>query len=145
MAIGKVDSYAAEQRAILRRLDERWRLSGVSITPVAWPNASYEPEEVAYIEPRITRQDAFNAAFSANDKWIRHPGLLTINVYVPLGEGDADVYDLADRAVAIFRNVRIDSITFRAPAVRDLGPEGPWYRVQVDCPYWRDSLHEHAE
>lgn len=132
-----VTTYAGEQQAIMGRLDDNWS----SLTPVAWPNAAYAPTGVAYIEPIVNRQEAFNADINPDARRIRHPGMLTVNVRVPINEGDGAALAKADLLVLIFRNVKFDGITFKAVTVRDIGPEGPWYRVQVDCPYWRDSIH----
>jgi hypothetical protein len=137
-------STRAEQTAITSRFDAGWRVNGTLRTPVSWPNAQFTPpDNAAWCELRVNRQGAFNAAFTATDKLIRHPGLVTVDIRVPINQGDRAALDLADVAAGIFRNVTTDGITFRAPTVRDFGADGPWYRVQVDCPYWRDSIHTH--
>lgn len=128
-------SYSAEQLAILNRLGDNW-----TRTPIRWPNIASAPTEESHVEPVVNRAEAFNASVSAASKLVRHPGLLTLNIRVPLGGGDVVALDYADELAALFRNVTVDSITFRAPTVRDLGPEGAWYRVQVDCPFYRDSI-----
>lgn len=131
-------SYATEQQAILTRIQDNW----TEEVDVAWPNTQFDPAGAAHLEPIVNRQDAFNADLTPSpNRRVRHPGLLTLNVRVPLGTGDGEALRLADVAAALFRNVSFDGITFRAPTVRDIGEEGPWYRVQVDCPFYRDSLH----
>lgn len=129
-------SYDTEAEAILGRLNTNWS----DATDIAWPNAGYEPTGSEYIEPVINTQEAFNADI-ATSRRIRHPGLLTVNVRTPLGNGHGRALRLADDVVAIFRNVTVSGITFRAPTVRPIGREDAFYRVQVDCPYWRDSIH----
>jgi hypothetical protein len=135
-------TYRTEQDAILGRLQSNW-----STTPIAWPWELYEPTGVAFIAPRVVRQEAFNTAYSAASKRIRHPGLLTIDVRTPLKDsngnpsGGSTALGYADTLAGVFRNVSFDGITFRAPTVRPFGVDGPWYRVQVDCPFWRDSTH----
>lgn len=140
-------SYTDEQKAIMGRLETGWGTT----TPIAWPNAIYPPpadhaaspdkyDDAAYIEPRVARQPAFNTDLGT-DRRVRHPGLLTINVRTRLGEGDKEAMELADKAAALFRNVTFSGITFRAPTVRDFGRDDGMYLVQVDCPFWRDSIH----
>lgn len=136
--------YATEQQAIMTRLESQW----AERTPIAWPNSEYPPkgtansayDGVTYIEPIVNRQDAFNADISTTRR-VRHPGLLTVNVRVAPNTGDETALEYGDLIAAIYRNVTFSGITFRAPTVRDIGREGPWYRVQVDCPFWRDSIH----
>jgi hypothetical protein len=135
-------SYRTEHAAILSRLAGAW-----STTPIVWPWEGAEATGSAYIEPRIANQEAFNVSYSAAAKDVRHPGLLTIDVRTPLKDasgnplGDGLAIGYADTLAALFRNVSFDRITFRAPTVRSFGVDGPWYRVQVDCPFWRDSTH----
>ena len=131
-----VQSYAEETAAILDWLDGRW-----AEHPIAKPNTRFEPPARApYVEVRINRQTAFNAAIGSAIR-VRHPGLLTLVVRVPVNSGDGLAIDIADDLASVFRNVRIDgSIQFRAPTVRDFGPSEGWYVVHVDCPFYRNSV-----
>lgn len=137
-----------ETAEIFGLLEEQW-----ITTPIAWPNAPYPPRDdyeanpddydgEPYVEPVINRDEAFNADIATSPR-IRHPGMLTLNVRVPLNEGDGRALEYADDLAEIFRNETIvgTGIQFRAPTIRPVGREGTWYRVQVDCPYWRDSIH----
>lgn len=132
-------SVQAEQAAIMARIKANW-----TTTPVAWPNAKYEPVQgTSYIQPVVNRFDAFNTDMGPT-KTVRHPGLLTFNVRTPLNRGDGAAFTLADSLAALFRNVAFEGLHFRAPTIRDgkPDPEHPgWFRAQVDCPYWRDSVH----
>jgi hypothetical protein len=130
-------TYRIETQEILSRLNTLWN----NALPVAWPNAAFDPAGAAYIEPIITRQEAFNADVNYGSRTIRHPGLLTINVRVLINAGDGAALGHADTLAGYFRNVTFSRITFHAPTVRPFGPEGEWYRVQVDCPFYRDSIH----
>lgn len=133
-----VTSYAAEQEAIMARLSERW----AAITPIAWPNKGYKPVEgTAYIEARVARQDAFNADINAGASRIRYPGILTVDVRTPLNVGELQALEWGDTVAETFRNASFDGLHFRATTVRDFGVEGAWYRVQVTCPFYRDSIH----
>jgi hypothetical protein len=129
-------SYATEQEAIMERLEAKW-----STTAVAWPNKAYEPTEgTPYIEPHVVRMEAFPTEIRPGAKWIHHPGLLTIAVRVPVNSGDLTAIGYADSLAALFRNFAVDQITFYSPTVRTPQREGAWYRVQVDCPFRRQSL-----
>jgi hypothetical protein len=137
-----IATYADEQRAIMGRLAALWvDGSNVPLTPIAWPNAAFTPPPNApYIEPRVTRQIAFNSDIGTPNKRVRHPGLLTVNIRTPLNRGDNEALTLADTVAGIFRNLSVDWLVFRAPTVRDQGRDGSYYWVQVDCPYHRDSI-----
>jgi hypothetical protein len=142
-----VTTYQHERAAILERIKLMWwdDVKGEPITPIAWPNTQIKvPDGQPYIEPVINTQAAFNAAMTATDKLVRHPGMLTINVRVPPNTGTARLDELADMACGMFRNVTFEGITFRAPTVRYLTGPGPHTVAQVDCPYHRDSILAHA-
>ena len=51
--------------------------------------------------------------------------------------------DFGDSLADLFRNRSLaPGMHFRATTVRPLGPDGNgWYVVQVECPYYRDSIH----
>jgi hypothetical protein len=132
-------SYTEEQAAIMGRISDEW-----TTTSIAYPNTHFDPaESAAYIRPVVRRGTAFNASVSSTNRRIRHPGLLIIEVRVRKNTGDEDALDHGDALAALFRNLSLaPGIHFRAPTVRDLGPDASgWYVVQVECPFWRDSIH----
>jgi hypothetical protein len=135
-------SYGDETAAILGYLKAQW----AERTPMGFPNQQIDPEGVTHANVRIARQGAFNVAGTATDKLVRHPGLLTIEIRSPAGEGDGEALDHGDYAAGLFRNLTLSGITFRAPTVRDFAPRSgsKWYVVQVTCPYQRDSIHTHS-
>lgn len=131
----------AEEAAIMEALASAWGAR----TPVAWPNKGYEPVEgTAYIEPKIARQEAFNASVGGGAgvaAVTRNPGLLTVDIRVPPGTGEKVVNGHADVIVAAFRNTTISGCSFRVPTPRPFGRDGAWYLVSVTCPYYRESIH----
>lgn len=128
-------TYATEQEAILSRLSGSW-----STTPVAWPNKAYKPTEgTAYIEPVINRFNAFKSEI-ANPAQVHHPGLLTVNIRVPLDQGELTAIGYGDTIAGLYRNLTTDQITYRDPTVRTFGRDGSWYLVQVDIPFTRRSV-----
>lgn len=132
-----VDGYAEENAAILSRLDEMWEEDA----PIAWPNVAFTPPAGGpWVEVALIRQEAFNRSITSADKLVRHPGLLSFTVRAPLNAGDGTALRLADALCEIFRNVTFDRIAFRAPTVRPAGVVQGKYVVQVDCPFWRDSI-----
>lgn len=130
-------SYGGEQAAITARIEREWG----GRTPIAFGNQEIDPAGQAHLEVRIVNQAAFNASVAATSQRVRHPGMVVGNIRVPLGTGDGHARDLGDHFAAIFRNLTADGITFRAPTLRDLGRSGAWHLVQVDCPFYRDSIH----
>lgn len=138
-------TYSDETAAIFGYLESGW-----AATAIAYPNAQFTPVTAGangtsqpYIRPMIRRQPAFNASVARDSKLVRHPGLLVIEVRVPENTGDGVAMDLGSDLADMFRNLGLaPSIHFRAATVRDLGPDGRgWYLVQVEVPFYRDSIH----
>lgn len=129
--------YGDEQAAIEQHLVTQWG----NRTVIVHPNSEAAPAGAEHIEWQIISQEAFNVAGMATQKEVRHPGMLRVDIRVPLGTGDGPARDHGDYLMDLFRNTSIDRITFRAPTLRALGRDGDYYRVQVDCPFWRDSIY----
>lgn len=135
-------SYGDEQAAITGWIKSQW-----VETPLALPNVRLEHDGAAHVEVRINRQTAFNASVAASQKLVRHPGLLTLRIRVPVGVGDGPSgVDYADELCALVRNQTIDGVHFRAPTMRDrgrgTGADEAWYVIDVDCPYYRDTVFD---
>lgn len=134
-----VASYGDETATITGYLAQNWDEAAV---PVAWPNTplTKDDEGKLHVEVRINRQSAFNADLSTARR-VRHPGLLTFIVRSPLGTGDGAATDTGDDLCALFRNLKLDAVQFRAPTLRDFGRDGDMHRVEVTVPYYRDSIY----
>ena len=130
-------TYDAEAELIFGRLNTQW----ASATPIAWPNEGYSPTiGTSYIEPVLNTQAAFRTTVGTVNT--RHPGLLTVNVRTELGQGDGEARRLGDTVAGIFSNLTVSGVTFRTPTVNPGRPDpdnAGWFRVQVDCPYYRDT------
>ncbi len=91
-------------------------------------------------------QDAGANQVSMGDpgnNFYRHNGILTLMIFTPLNQGDAEALQIADEVAAIFRGWQdlTSKVFFRTPPfVRRIGSEGKWYQANVLCPFERDSL-----
>jgi hypothetical protein len=133
-----VTGYATEQQAIMSRLDIRLVADGDRLAERGVRPGGHGRVRGAGREPPGGVQGRHQLRRRAR---VRHPGLLTLNVRVPVNVGDGARSRWRTCSRRMYRDVTVDgSIHFKAPTVRDLGAEGAWYRVQVDCPYWRDSI-----
>lgn len=132
-----VKTYGDESAVIMGEIESQW-----AGTPIAWPNTDLEPNGAAHIRVSLTNQTAFNADIADGAHTVRYPGLLVFEVRYPLGAGDGGAIDDGDALAALFRNRNLDGLRFRAPTVRRLGSSDGYYLVQVDCPFYRDSIHD---
>lgn len=132
-----VASYGDETAAIMGYLKAQW---DEGLVPVAWPNTELDFGGQLHIEPKVVRQEAFNATVSRDSKRVRHPGLLTFEIRQGIGKGDGEAVDVGDDLCDLFRNLSLDGIRFRAPTLRDFGRDGDSYHVQVTVPFYRDTI-----
>lgn len=133
-----MSGYGDETAAITGLLESQW-----TDTPIEFPNTPLNPNGAAHVSVAIRRQTAFNASVNSENRRVRHPGLLVLTVRVPQGTGDGTAIDYGDQLADLFRNISLEpGMHFRAPTVRPLGPDGKgFYVVQVECPFYRDSIH----
>ena len=131
-------------------VSERWAigdiLSAWTTTDVVLPNdPKYTPiAGRPYVRATLRQGDAFQVEIGSPMVIHRYPGLLILQVFSPVGEADKPVKLLADALAALFRRAKRSftdgSITFRTPAVRDVGESGAFYQVNVTVPFVRDHM-----
>lgn len=140
-----VANYAEEYKALAQQFDEQWRtvpLGATYLTLISWENIAFTPPNppASWVEYRVLNGESVQATFGApGSNTFRHNGVVSINIYVPSGQGKPAALALADRATAIYRVQRTDGILFRAPSVNILGDDGGYFRVNVSVSFFRDT------
>lgn len=132
-------NYTQESDVINPRILATW--PGAATT-IAWEGKSFKPTPgTAWIRPTIHGVDATQAGLGTGDsgRLFRHTGLLVIELFYPMGKGSGPALALADTLAAAFRET-VSGIRFYAPVVKKQGASGSWFKVNVECPFQRDSL-----
>jgi len=133
-------TYEAEYNALRARFESQW----ANTTPIAWPNVDFKPtDESPWVRFSIVSTDVRQASFGAATNFYRHPGVIIVQVFTPILQGDKEALQLADQVASIFRNWSdaANRIRFLSPpSVKAIGEDKPWYQVNVSCPYIRDTL-----
>ena len=70
----------------------------------------------------------------------RHTGLVYIQVFVPVFEGDTRGRILADLAAGRFRKKKSSNVTFKVPYFDVVGIKDGWWCINVICPYFLDEV-----
>ena len=132
-----------EAASVLRtRFEAAW----ADRTPKAMPNVGFDPAVDApngtYVKFNIGTAGADQVASGApGNNPHRHYGMVTIEVYAPENEGDADAHALADAACAVFRGFKSGHLRCRLPPFeRTLGNDRGSYRVNVMAPFEFDGF-----
>lgn len=136
--------FAAERQLIESTFDNDWLNGAYVHVPVRYENIEFIPpaNNEPWVDFSIGSSDADAASLSA--RIVRHEGEVTVDIYVPQGEGTNEARQLADEVSRILRNRQISStnagyITFGEPDVAPMGAEEPYYKLQVTVDYERDE------
>lgn len=153
-------SVVLERAAIGTLFVTEWTALGSGgnlLTPVVVPNSEVDDSDSSptgeYARLSIVQApEVLTLTFgSKSDR--RHPGVVLVSLYTPLGTGDLRALQLGEYAAGIFRATRtidlidedlvtVGKLRFREPAVRAIGknPKKTHYQVNCSVPFNRDYL-----
>lgn len=122
----------------------RSRIAAATLgVPVAWPNERYAPiDEAPWIYAEVEASDAdCTVSNSVGKRLASESVVLSAHVFVPVGTGTGDAFQIAESVAALFRALTFPADGFRvscgAPVIADAAPgsdDGNWFRVTVSCP-----------
>ena len=133
-------SYSQEGLELQGRFETEW----AERTLVAYPGFIFDPPSppVEWCRFGIINSEGQQVDFGANLKNHRYPGLIFVQVFIPMDEGDALALQRADEVASIFHRWRGTNITCKTASVRRIGSTGDgYYQVNVFIPFVRDELN----
>lgn len=77
---------------------------------------------------------------TGDPKRFRTPGIMIASIFGPFGKGDKDINELADFISTKFRCVTQSEVVFQTPKIQRIGRSGPFWQVNVICPWYLDTL-----
>jgi hypothetical protein len=107
-------------------------------TAIVADNVETSPPASTYVEFQIHTGDSFQAALG--ERFYRHVGIVSINIFLPKGGGTRPGVKLADQAAEIYRGQSFSGITFRAPKVTRVGEVNGRFVYNVSIPFFRDEV-----
>jgi len=129
--------YAAQRVVIESAFSTSW----ATATPIAWENVAYEPTpSTQFVSLRILPSNVNRRNIGQANALYRYFGIVEIVIYVPKNTGMATAYDLADRAIAIFRDNNLDSVHFREGKIQDKFDMEEWVGIIITVPYFNDEI-----
>jgi len=73
-------------------------------------------------------------------KTYRTPGIVIIQLFSKIEEGDRDALRLADKIKETFRSVTTSGVHFRTPYISNSGrTDNKWWQINVYCPFYSDD------
>lgn len=112
-------------------------------TPIKYTNAPFDdPAGSEFVEFHLLSGSGNLASLGGANTMHRFFGIAQIDIYVPENTGTDRARELADTAAAIFRDIRIDDMLFRASSItHGAPPPAGYYRLTVTVPYQRDEIY----
>ena len=126
-------SFADERVLIEDLLETNW-----IDTPIDWGNISFdEPNNSPWI-----RLNILNGAteYRALQYKKRYNGIINVQIFVPIKTGTSIARQYADSVCSIFDSTIFDTVVCDVASVTIVGADAKWYQINVDTPYWRDSV-----
>ena len=115
-----------------------------SATSIAWPDVEFTiPESATWVRFNCQENDGRQVGMGdpGNNRF-RHYGIVTIQVFQPLGNGSIDARTKAAAAMAIFMGAQTENgIMFTDVSARQVGNDGyGFYQINVFAPFWYDEI-----
>lgn len=110
--------------------------------PTQYDNQDFTPPDQA-IWARLTILPGESFKVSSGGQGgsrFRTPGVMIVQIFQPFGQGDKEGLELADVVKTAFRSMNVDSVTYRTPLISTIGRTGPWWQINVNCPFYNDDI-----
>jgi len=135
-----------ERSAVGTILTTEWvDAAGKLVAPISWPNRTFTPPNGPWVKVIILGGDSFRISIGGDTNVTRHTGILMLQIFDKVGNGDLTVRTMADSLSALFRD-RVTAggtnefIRFRSPYTPHDGVDGAWFQMSCAVPYARDAM-----
>jgi hypothetical protein len=116
--------------------DHLWAPSDLAL---AFDNVAFKPPSPSKPWLRTTILDAEAVKTDLVNRY-RHPGLVVVQVFVPIQSGTRGGRALADQVASLFRSVTVSGIFFRTPSLQRVGDTSDgWFQMNVNVPFFWDE------
>lgn len=133
-------SHEAAHAAIRQRFETIW----AGATPVQYPNVKFEAPETEWARLNVATANAEWAGFGdPGNNPERNFGQVTVQIFIPSGEGEGRGLELADLVKSAFRSWSDNASGVRflvPPYARQIGVDGKWYQINVVAPFQFDDF-----
>jgi hypothetical protein len=116
---------------------------------VAYDNAPVDENQLdGKLWARCTMVDGDGEQLTlGKTKRFRTYGALVVQVFGPIGSGDAGIREVVDEIdqgvdennICLFRSVKADGLTWRTPSITNVGASGKWWQINVTCPFYYEA------
>lgn len=114
-------------------------IAGPNGIAVEWPNAPFTAPAISdpWIRFRVIFGDRRQTEFGT-PKRFRQPGVLALNLFFPLLDGEANAFALAAEIEDRYRATSLVGATFLTPTIQAGSRDGARWNLPVQCPFYAD-------
>lgn len=127
--------------ALLTQIKTQLDVSQASL-PIAWPNIDYNPSEgTSWARVTILGGEARIASIGiAGSRRYRAAGTVSIQIFVPSGQGANVGLAIADDIAAALRGVTTSGVVLMATTISPVGRDGAYYQINTSTPFRYDTI-----
>lgn len=122
---------------------EQFVKSGFTIAALVFENTPAPSGDVVdeWARVAILFGDSFRMQLGAAQAAYRHPGLLTVQIFLREGVGVDRGVEMADTVSTLLRDQVVSGINLLVPRVNKIAvADKGWYQVQVATPFYFDEV-----
>ena len=109
-------------------------------TPIAYQNVVHS-SGAEFIRATVLNSGRVQKSLGSTLNTFRMSGVLIVQVFCLKNTGTNRALFLADKIILLFQRRIIDRLNFFTPSVVYQGISDIYYQINVECPYYIDSIH----
>jgi hypothetical protein len=136
-------SFETAFNAIQARFKTLATAAGFLSTQLSYPNVPFDtPQGLKWLRLSVVNGMSDLAALGGgSQKMYRNVGVIIIQVFHPVGEGEQKIAATCDVVSSWWRGASFSGIICNAPYVQNVGAANGWYQKNVVIPiYWDDII-----
>jgi len=131
----------ANYKALYVAVSTRFKEQLVDTGDIAASNVSYDND--AMIEPAMSgvwcrvsvRTNNSDQTEYGTQKRFRITGVLFVQVFSPINQGDAEALALADKIDVAFKSLNAGGVRYFTPSITPIGRDLSWWQINITCPF----------
>jgi len=130
--------FQSDSDTIRSRFDSQWRIEQPSVS-FSFGDVDYNPpDDVAWVRLNILTGEQTQVGMGSLRRF-RRVGVVSVQIFVPAGEGDGLAKELADSVANIFMGRTVNGVIFRGTGLDRVGVDGAWAVWTANTPYQADD------
>jgi hypothetical protein len=134
-----VDSFSAEAKILREQFNNNFILDFPHME-IIWPNMKGKSNGNSWVRFTIITGTGNQKSTGSEKNLHRHTGILIVEIFIPLNQGDKEGLDIADKIQSYFIGFQSGGLVCRTPSLDQVGQSENWFKLNVNVPFFRDAL-----